>query len=137
MSELTICEKAILQRFATTDLGDPRSLHALATQLSSASLKGRVVGWLDLIVPTDSPRIENHEAFPIDGWYLDSDGAAVFLMLHAIFPEGLLTTLESYRPDGEKIINPEPDPTLVKTQAADRKARHRSFTVETGWTVDP
>jgi hypothetical protein len=133
---LTAAERAIIDRFR--DVVIP-ARDALAKQLELVEVRGESKGYLLLTVPADAPPITVSAGFPLDGWYADSDGTLVSLILHVAFPEGKIDSLERYRVDGEDITNLTPDAASVSVgrNPLEDPNQFATFDPQTGWTRNP
>ncbi len=130
---LSATEFGILARFQTLDIS---SAPELAAQLKVAEVRSESPGFLDLELTDRSvSSIQFSAEFPLDGWYDDADGGLVWLLLHVAFPDGRIDSLERLRPDGEPIINYEPDPALVRVakRAVHAPGEGAHFDMRHGW----
>jgi hypothetical protein len=129
---LTASERALLDRFREADIP---AKEQLAQQIASAEVVGESPGFLDLAVPQSMARIASPAGLPLHGWYQDTDGTLVSLLLNVPFPEGRIDSLERYRVDGEPIVNYAPDPALVRIGRDPFDGPHQSATFDpkSGW----
>lgn len=128
----TASERALLDRFCEADVPAKAQL---AEQIASAEVVGESPGFLDLAVPESVARITSPAGLPLHGWYHDTDGTLVSLLLNVPFPEGRIDSLERYRVDGEPIANYEPEPALVRISRDpfDGPGQSATFDPESGW----
>lgn len=73
------------------------------------------------------------DAFPLNGWYKDDDGALVQLLLHTCNRDRLISMLERFRPDGEPIINLKPAIETIAFQLKPPIAESRGYVDGIGW----
>ncbi|MDB5028261.1 MAG: hypothetical protein JWO66_1950 [Candidatus Eremiobacteraeota bacterium] len=129
---LSALEAAILKRFESVNIPGAT---ALAEQLRSAVVSDESKGCLRFVADDSTPPVASDTGLPLDGWYADDDGGLVMLILHVGFPEGRISALERFRPDGESIVNyePQPEDVSVAPRALSGPGQGAAFDRTEGW----
>jgi hypothetical protein len=124
---LTESEHLLLTSIAANDASFEA---AVISQVECLKVVRESPGFLIFAVPADAPRIMRYDGFPINAWYADRDGGLVILLLHVALPEGVLSSLERYRPDGEQIENFEPSLSDVSVMRSPTIGENLRFKIE-------
>jgi hypothetical protein len=110
-------EEIILRRFA--EHLSAEDADALRDQIGAAMVRKEDAGHTSYLVPASVPRVRDADRSALDGFYRDTDGYPVDMIVHLEFPGGLLSWSERYRLDGGPLQRTMPRPTDLRLRRED------------------